>query len=239
MALNIDWLRTAFEATGKSKATLGRALDIDATNAGRLLAGERRIMAADLPVLARLLGITLDELIRNLGIDEPGEAVVAEEPALPVGAVPLEPLSRHEAWDRNPMRDLPVYGRAVGGSPDVDMAYEFDGEALDYIARPSVLSGTREAYGLFVSGTSMEPRYMEGETIYVNPSRPVRSGSFVVAQLRPKRPGDPVRGLVKQLVARTPTKIILRSLNPPDAPVLEFPLEQIAKLHLIVLGGEG
>jgi phage repressor protein C with HTH and peptisase S24 domain len=132
-------------------------------------------------------------------------------------------------------RDLPVYGRAVGGR---DAWFEFNGEAMDWLFRPPLLEGASKAYAMFVSGTSMEPRYMEGETVYINPARPVRIDDFVVALLHPTEPGAPARMLVKQLAGRSNGRVLLRSLNPPGAPLLDLPAEQVVSLHRIVLSGD-
>jgi phage repressor protein C with HTH and peptisase S24 domain len=89
-----------------------------------------------------------------------------------------------------------------------------------------------------VVGISMAPRYREGETVYVDPAKPVRIGDFVVALLNPRIPGEPARGLVKQLAGRANGRILLRSLNPPSAPLIDLPVTEIVSLHRIVLSGD-
>jgi phage repressor protein C with HTH and peptisase S24 domain len=133
-------------------------------------------------------------------------------------------------------RTMPVYGRAVGGREN---GYEFNGEVVDRVACPPQLQNVRDAYAVFVAGESMEPRYYEGEVLYVHPSRPTPPGSFVVVQLHPEREGDPRPGLVKQLVKKTSAEVVLRSLNPPDAPLIKIPMARVATVHAIVMAGAG
>lgn len=132
-------------------------------------------------------------------------------------------------------RDLAVLGVAVGGD---DAWFEFNGEALAHIQRPPVLNGIPKAYAVYVRGTSMEPRYMEGETAFVNPVQPPRIGDFVVVQVRPRERGAPLRGIIKQFHAKSTGVYLLKSLNPPDAPLIKLPADQVVSLHKIVLSGE-
>lgn len=133
-------------------------------------------------------------------------------------------------------RDLPVLGRAVGG----DKAwFEFNGERIDTIFRPPSLDGVKGAYALFMDGDSMLPKYEVGDTLYVNPARPVRAADYVVVQLRPEESGDPIRAFVKRLVSINSSHATLVSLNPPTAKPFKIARDQILHIHKITLSGEG
>lgn len=128
---------------------------------------------------------------------------------------------------------IPIYGSAMGGP---DGRFEHNGTAVDRVAPPPGLRGTKDAYAVFVIGTSMEPRYHEGETVYVHPGRPARPGDYVVLQLKPKVDGDPYEGLVKRLVRRG-TKIVVSQYNPEIE--IEFTENEVLAIHKIVFSGEG
>jgi phage repressor protein C with HTH and peptisase S24 domain len=195
-----------------------------------ILTGKSRNPRADtLQKIAAMLGVTVAALT-----GEGGEAAGGAGEARPAAAANGSRPFRADT-DIGGQRDLPVFGRAVGGQ---DAWFEFNGEAMDWLFRPPLLKGARDGYAMFVSGSSMEPRYMEGETVYVNPARPVRVGDFVVVLLQPIESGAPARGLVKQLAGRSNGRILLRSLNPPDAALLDLPAEEVVSLHRIVLSGE-
>lgn len=80
-----------------------------------------------------------------------------------------------------PASDVPVYGLAAGS---VTGAFTLTSEAVEWVRRPPGLTGARDAYALFVTGSSMEPRFFPGDVVYVAPHRPVRRGDVVVIQQR-------------------------------------------------------
>lgn len=129
---------------------------------------------------------------------------------------------------------LPVFGRGMGGP---DGRFQMNGEEIDRVAAPPGLRGAKDAYVIYVDGVSMEPRYHEGEAVYVHPGKPVRQGDYVVIQLRPESDGDPVEGLIKRLVSRSSVRVVAEQYNP--AMKLEFDAKDVFAIHRIVLGGEG
>lgn len=74
---------------------------------------------------------------------------------------------------------LVSYVRAASWSEAVDAYEEGGGDTMLYTSRP--VSGS--AFALTVQGTSMEPRFYDGDEIIVDPSEPAQPGDFVVAKL--------------------------------------------------------
>lgn len=141
-----------------------------------------------------------------------------------------------DAWSE---RRLPVYGQAVGG----DLGeYIFNGDVIDYVPCPPMLDGVSAAYGLYVDGESMAPRYMPGELVYVHPSLPPRTGNDVVVQIRPPRSeeggsesddsGAAPHGYIKRYVGYTPTKLVLEQYNPAGR--VEFDRDTVVSVHVVV-----
>ncbi|WP_421722910.1 S24 family peptidase [Bauldia sp.] len=126
---------------------------------------------------------------------------------------------------------IPVYGQAVGGS---DGRFVMNGETLDHVLAPPVLSGVSGAYAVYVYGDSMEPRYYDGEVVYVDPRRRPRKGEFTVAQIRPGDGGPPL-AFVKRFIRWTDEALMLEQFNP--AKELSFPAEAVVSVHLIVQSG--
>lgn len=169
---------------------------------------------------------------------EDGESPVAESPAVEVVRVDGRGLPSNTGGEPSlvPLggnRTLPVYGQAIGGD---DGRFEFNGEIVDRVLTPPMLVNVPDAYAVYVAGDSMEPRYFAGETVYVHPRLPLRKGCFVVAQVRNGGQVQP-SGYVKQFVAWTPTRLILRQFNPDLE--LEFDRADVLQVHRIVLGGDG
>lgn len=215
---------------GKTQRGLAAALGVDPSAISRLLAGTRQLRAAELPVVAAYL-------------DTPTPPDLTPESRLAINtrsATPTRPARQAGTG----IRDLPVLGTAVGGSaggtPEVYPGLLLmNGEILDYIERPPSLRGVASAYAVYVSDTSMVPRYFPGESLHVHPGRAVVRGedTFVVVQLRPDADGEPPRALVKQFARQTADTLFLKQFNP--AIELEIPLDQVESLHLIIWAGRG
>lgn len=127
---------------------------------------------------------------------------------------------------------IPLYGHAVGG---VDGEFVLNGNILDQILAPPGLSPTRGAYAVTCAGESMEPRYYDGETIYVDPKKRVSRGDFVVAQIANPNEGMPPLAYIKRFVRHNDKELVLEQFNP--AKQLSFPHEAVVSVHYIVLGG--
>ena len=99
-----------------------------------------------------------------------------------------------------------------------------------------MLASVNNAYAVFVSGDSMEPRYLPGETVYVHPGKPVRKGHFVVVQIAGDTDDAPPRGFVKKFVGWIGSRLVLEQYNPPGE--IEFDKADVISVHRIVLAGE-
>lgn len=176
---------------------------------------------------------TLDKL-RAAYPDFPGFADLPETNGLPF---------KMEGASAERMReDLPVYGTALGAARKVD------GEAIEqttlnraevvtYAKRPVILNGKTDAYGLIVSGSSMEPRHLDGETILVDPKGRVKPGEDVVVYLRPTNPeeddGEAARAvLVKRLVRRSSGFIELEQYTP--AKVFRIDMADVLRVDRVI-----
>lgn len=128
---------------------------------------------------------------------------------------------------------IPLYGQAVAGA---DGEFALNGNHLDNITAPPVLSGVSGAYAVAVSGSSMEPRYFDGEVVYVHPrKRPVR-GDFVVAQIRNPKDEDCPLAYVKRFVRwNEGTGLTVEQYNP--AKELHFAHADVVSVHVVVMGG--
>ena len=145
----------------------------------RLERGVRRLSTEWMERVASGLGVHPTELIAN-------EADLAMRSGAGDGAgIRVRELPAYGAID------LPVYGTAVGGS---DTLLFNDGEVTERLARPALLAGAVQAYAVYMTGDSMEPRYRALELLYVNPARPVTAGCYAVVQKTERRsPGEAVQ----------------------------------------------
>jgi phage repressor protein C with HTH and peptisase S24 domain len=129
---------------------------------------------------------------------------------------------------------IPAYGQASGGR---DGQFVLNGNKVADIVAPPSLSGVPDAYAVYVVGTSMEPRYLAGEVVFVNPRLPVRQDDFVVAQIAAEVEGDPPLAYVKRFVSMDDKQLRLAQFNPKKT--LTFPRALVVSVHRIVMGGDG
>lgn len=208
--MDIEWIRKQFEETGKSQAGLARKLGLDPAGITRLLAGNRRLQAAEVPLVHEYFGTAEAQL----GFNE---------------RTPLQPPQRVvQVGDR-----IPVLGIAEAGPDGWSL---WNGDIVDYVPRPANLASAMGAYAVFVTGSSMEPRYHAGELVHVHPAKPITPGAYVLLQIAPPVEGEAPRALLKRLVRRTTTKVIVEQFNPAK----EFDLlaSKIISMHRIVGSAE-
>lgn len=127
---------------------------------------------------------------------------------------------------------IPLYGTVVGG---VDGQFELNGNLLDRVNAPVSLYGVKNAYAVRVSGDSMDPRYEDGETVFVNPERRPTRNDYVVAQIRVEENGPPL-AFIKKFVRWNSEKLVLWQFNPEKE--LEFDGRQVESVHYILKSGE-
>lgn len=127
---------------------------------------------------------------------------------------------------------LPLYGTAVGG---VDGQFELNGNLLDRVPAPAALLAVRNAYAVRVAGESMEPRYEDGETVFVDPTRRTVRGDYVIAQVRAEEHGLAF-AYCKRFVRRNDKELVLEQFNPPKE--LRFDNKLVESVHYILKSGE-
>lgn len=128
---------------------------------------------------------------------------------------------------------IPVLGLAECGPDGWGM---FNGEVIETIPRPANLKGVPKAYAVYITGTSMVPRYQPGELVHIHPGKPVSIGAYVLVQKKPKGDGDSPMAVVKELSRRSPTKTTLRQLNPENT--FDLKNEEILTIHRVVGSSE-
>ncbi len=158
-------------------------------------------------------------------------AASASGPSRPTGLSEAEFIPGIEPPSPASMtKDLPVVGTAAGSAGDG--AVQFDGGVIEYIRRPPALVSVKDAYAIYVVGTSMEPRLQEGSLQVVHPNRRPRPGDDVVLQVQRAADQD-LQVYVKQLDRITENAIICRHYcNAGDE--LVFDRKTVIAMHKIL-----
>lgn len=130
------------------------------------------------------------------------------------------------ASSARPPRRIPLLGFAqAGNSGYFDDAGFPVGGGWDEMSLPEI--GDPHAYGLEISGDSMEPVLRDGDTVVVSPAAPIRRGDRVVARTLD---GEV---MAKQLARRSAKRIELKSLNAAHRD-RSFEVTEVAWLHRII-----
>lgn len=241
---NIKFIRMA---RGITQAQLAQLTGVGIPQVSKWETGRVDIPSSRLTEIAAALGTTPDDIL-NMSLLLPGKgdiSIVAPDqvvdpnryitsgrkfvPIKDFQAVPdYKPnaavVQMEGASEERMLEDLPIYGTALGAARVVDgEAVEQTtlnrAEVVQYARRPVILNGNASAYGLYVSGSSMEPRHMDGELLLIDPKGRVRSGEDVVVYLRPVEAeddnGEAARAvLVKRLIRRSSTYVELEQFEP-------------------------
>ena len=112
----------------------------------------------------------------------------------------------------------------------------WNGDIIDVVDRPASLAGVASAYGVYVVGASMEPRYFPGELVLIHPGKPVTLGAFVLVQKKPKHDGEPPLAVIKRLIKRTASRITLEQFNPAKS--FDIRSDDIVSIHRVVGASE-
>jgi phage repressor protein C with HTH and peptisase S24 domain len=205
-----------------SKAAVGNRYLMQSIRRGRMPSAEA------VARLAKLLGTHSAYLMGLSNEIKPSERAASQDAFRSPDSDFLQP-----AWPR----DVPVFGTTAGsrsaGDVDSDIITIHDGDIIDYFRRPPGISNRRDVYALYVNGSSMEPRFMQGDPVFVDPKRPARPGDDVVIQIVDQQ--NTIKGsLIKRLIKQTATSITVAQFNPPAE--FQIPVDRIAinGLHRVI-----
>jgi phage repressor protein C with HTH and peptisase S24 domain len=179
----------------------------------------KRLHADDRAMLSRILNIPETLLGAPEEIDLPRLQIASPNATISNQLVGGGPL-------------IPLYGAAVGG---IYGQFELNGNRLDNVLAPVSLLKVKDAYAVRIVGESMEPRYFDGETVFVNPNRRPMKGDYVVAQIKIELDGHPL-AYVKRFVRWNSEKLVLFQHNPEEE--LEFSNALVHSVHYILKNGE-
>ena len=225
MAINSKILKETRERKGLSQQQLADLVETSQQVIDRLERGVTRT-TRKLVRLATALDLDVAELDPDFaGVELPPKPVVREAVLANVKA---------PTRDEMPM-NVPIYGTAVGGG-NGDGDFAFNGEVIDYARRPAGLTHTKNVFGVYVVGSSMEPKYEDGELVFINPNRRPNIGDYVVVELHGEE-GEAGACFVKRLKRRTQSAVIVEQFNPPKDDIA-FNLADIKEVHRIVPNNE-
>jgi phage repressor protein C with HTH and peptisase S24 domain len=206
-----------------SMQALAERAGTSAPQINKLEKGERKLTVDWMIRLGRALGVDPKELMviepAPVALTDGGGAGTARRlydlPAgLTASAVEFGPP------------DLPILGRAQGGPSGVLMI-PTEQRPVDWTYRPPQLRGVGDAFAVFAYDDSMHPMYKNGQTLWVHPHLPAKPGDGVLIV----KMSD--EALIKELVRRTATEVVLRQYRPREEE-FTIPQDEVRALYRVV-----
>jgi SOS-response transcriptional repressor LexA len=197
------WLESRLVAIAKPKIELARALGLSNSRVHELISGARKLKLSEVDRIAAFLEWSREELLR-----------------LETGAAPrseiVSPMQNVEI-DYGKTFDLPLFGadELAGG------LFSMSVRPVNTIDRSPALKGNKAAYAVYCAEDSLAPRYERGQTLVIDPTRPVAPGNDVLFVSK-----DGNARCIRRLVAITPTEWRVQQLTPPrihKLPKADFP----------------
>lgn len=214
-------LKAARDAKGLTQTQLADAVGQHQSTLAHWERGKARPSPEKVDLMAPVLGVATEWLLYGRGAG-PDLTRLVEPPRPAVTEVGRIRPAHELVGDK----DLPVYASAQGGVEGMTISYD----PIEYVKRPEPLMSVRGAFGFYLVGDSMSPKYEHGDLLLVHPTRPPsrRDGVLVIKK------GDVAShdALVKLFIGWKDDGVLLEQLNPP----LQFtiPREAIHGLHQIV-----
>lgn len=225
-------LQQALDAQGKAATTASLAAGLGRTFISDFLSHRKESMgSAKLQKIADELKVSAAWLTGETESGGPAGLKPDEKQAEGVPSLALAD-ERHEYARGQWRRDIPLLGTAAGS---VAGSVELTGEVIDWLVRAPGLRHVRDAYALYVSGSSMEPRYFAGEVVIANPHRPYRAGDIVIIQVQ-NHPDAPVEAWIKEFVRKSEEFLVTRQYNEPSE--VKFRVETLKSVHRVLTANE-
>jgi phage repressor protein C with HTH and peptisase S24 domain len=180
-----------------------------------------------MPELARALQLDADALMR-------GEVVRLNHPddgAAPTATKPNASFPpRFQKFESDGY--VPLLGQSIGGP---NGRFILNGSEVGRLFVPPMLEGVEGAYAVRVYGTSMEPRFKAGETVWINPNEPVRAGDDVIVQVATDEENQR-ESYIKEFRSQSSKVTRLWQHNPDEGEANEvtFPSPKVFSVHKIV-----
>ncbi|WP_208996488.1 helix-turn-helix domain-containing protein [Pseudovibrio ascidiaceicola] len=207
-------VKVAKELSGLTGEQLAEKIGISASYLSRLGSKGRSIKTDLIDKLAEAVGMSTAEFYGQISND-------SSSPERPAFSEKAQVASLLEPAQLPLLGDLNGIGDYLPSRPD----------RIDTIEGPQRLLGIPGAYALRMPGTSMEPRYHEGETLFVNP-RTAKPGQYVVIQYTLES-GETVWQVARYERVSGSSRVFSRC-NGTD---LAIPNKQIIAIHEIIATG--
>ncbi|MGH0004103.1 helix-turn-helix domain-containing protein [Pseudovibrio ascidiaceicola] len=218
-------IKVAKAITGLTGDELAERLDISPGYLSRMANNKRKVTTELIESLARICDLSLGDFYSAMASPE------LPKKSLPKGKNTLHPQGLTHLRNTFGGAHVSVYtGKQVDNGGVV-----LSDNPISKIPAPGSLEGIPEAYAVYVQDNTMEPRYFEGEVVFMNPTKPPKVGDFVLLQV--EQDGMQV-AFIRRYVGNEPEhKVFAQYL--PEPKEVRFRQSQIVYVHKIMAAGDG
>lgn len=198
---NINNIRTQ---RGMTMQSLADAMETDASTVNKLEKGKTKLSELWLRRLSHALDASVEEILKHPVAELQSERAVRQ----------IQPTTRRASVASATFSGtglLPVYGFAAGSLAGDEQILT---NVIDEIPAPPALFHVRDAYALLTRNSSMAPRYLPNETLYIHPHQAVRPGDHVIIQAQLVE-GGPLETWVKRYDSENEDEVFASQYNPP------------------------
>ncbi len=230
MANNLRALR---EAKGFTQEGLAAKMGTTRSQLIKLERGERQLTPKWIERAAGALDVSLGALIEEGGASTSVRAAIPKAPQTTAIPTP-QPDASYPMPLEFPRRRLPVFGHAAGGL-EQDGKFILNGMKVADVLCPPELEHVKDAFAVYMHGDSMRPAFRPGDTLYIDPSRPVAAGDEVLVQIKGAE-DEPPYGFVKEFMRKSAKELVLLQHNPPEGEekIITFPFDRVMTVHKVV-----
>ena len=205
-----EQIRRIIETTpGLTQKGLAEKMHMNPAVVNRMLYGQRRIRAEEIPLIESYLGTRLDLSVIPANLEYPPSPLRAKRG--------LSDVAPQNIAKGSPDNLVPVYGYAGHGGHGYAMGgglhKEFSlskGDVVDWVTRHPAQFGIPGAFAIYVFSDKMEPRYFRGELVYIHPGRPPETCRDCFIEMEN---GD---AALKRFLYQIEDKIRVAQFNPPE-----------------------
>lgn len=227
--MDSTWLINRLHSLRKTRSGLARALDLQPSAISRIINGQRKIQAGEIEPMARFLEVSQDLLLQKIAT-APDDGVIAKILESDARTQKAEDLAR-EARLKDPYFSietrlidgevqaaretghgaLPVWG--VYFDPKAKCALSIE-KTIDRVPRIPQLYNVLNAYAVYMPDESMAPRYNPGDTLYINPAKPLNLGCYcILFSSRSNEKDSPVMVFIGEMVGYDSEQIGIKQIG--------------------------
>lgn len=201
-----DHIRKILETTtGLTQKGLAERMGLNPAAVNRMLYGHRNIMAEEIPMIEDYLGVRLN-LSTSVAPTNIEYRHKQDTPSARRGLSDVPIVSWPYSTEGG--SKVPVYGIASGESQKKSVFSASN--VVDWVQRHPAQFGIGNAFAIYIFSNTMEPRYFQGELIYIHPGRPPEINRDCAIEMKN---GDV---FIVRFLNQSEDKICVAQFNPPE-----------------------